>query len=430
MFCFSQRNDFSVKGVALLLVLLFFLVLTPLASATTIHWLTHPVIFDVTGGGELLKQFYEQTGIEVVPVLYGVDVIQEKAMMEMLSGSSTFDVISLSNTMWRNDLGSDIFLELDSRISEIEDFNDYVPGLVEAFRAIDGKLVALPVRSGAAVLHYREDLFKEHGLAVPTTIDEFVSVAQALTKDTTGDGIVDIYGYAFMGKQGSQLIDDFETWLYSHGGAFFDDSQVVVNNEAGVEAASLLTDLVNTYKVVPSGTLSYTSSEVKTAMQEGLATMTTLWWQYNVDWNNPELSKIAGNARIAKLPQKPGKGLGYGHMGCWAVFIDKNCKEVDAAWEFIKFISSAEAQKYMVARGNGPTRLSSFQSEEFINAVGPEAAQIIADVYAVGKMPSPSPIFPEARETVARELHQAFTGAKTPKQAMDDAASAIQKLIQ
>ncbi len=117
-------------------------------------------------------------------------------------------------------------------------------------------------------------------------------------------------------------------------------------------------------------------------------------------------------------------------MGCWAVFIDKNCKEVDAAWEFIKFISSAEAQKYMVARGNGPTRLSSFQSEEFINAVGPEAAQIIADVYAVGKMPSPSPIFPEARETVARELHQAFTGAKTPKQAMDDAASAIQKLIQ
>jgi multiple sugar transport system substrate-binding protein len=165
-------------------------------------------------------------------------------------------------------------------------------------------------------------------------------------------------------------------------------------------------------------------------MQEGLAAMTTLWWQYNIDWNKPELSKIAGNARMAKLPQKPDKGLGYGHMGCWAVFIDKNCKEVDAAWEFIKFISSAEAQKYMVARGNGPTRLSSFQSEEFINAVGPEAAQIIADVYAVGKMPSPSPIFPEARETVARELHQAFTGAKTPKQAMDDAASAIQKLIQ
>src|SRR5690606_34770914 len=113
-----------------------------------------------------------------------------------------------------------------------------------------------------------------------------------------------VYGYAFMGKEGSQLIDDFESWLYPHGGAFFDGDKVVVNNEAGVEAAALLTDLLNTYKVVPAGTLSYTSSEVKTAMQEGLAAMTTLWWQYNIDWNKPELSKIAGNARMAKLPQK------------------------------------------------------------------------------------------------------------------------------
>ena len=430
MFGFSKSKWCTRKTAFFLTVMIIFLVLTPLASATKIQWLAHPVHFAVTGDGELLKQFQEKTGIEVVPVLYGVDVIMEKAMMEMLSGSSTFDVISLSNTTWRNDLGSDVFLELDSRISEIEDYDDYVPGLIEAFRAADGKLVALPIRSGAAMLHYREDLYNEYGLAVPVTIDEFVSNAQALTKDTTGDGVVDVYGYAFMGKEGSQLIDDFESWLYPHGGAFFDGDKVVVNNEAGVEAAALLTDLLNVYKVVPAGTLSYTSSEVKTAMQEGLAAMTTLWWQYNIDWNKPELSKIAGNARMAKLPQKPDKGLGYGHMGCWAVFIDKNCKEVDAAWEFIKFISSAEAQKYMVARGNGPTRLSSFQSEEFINAVGPEAAAIIADVYAVGKMPSPSPIFPEARETVARELHQAFTGAKTPKQAMDDAASAIQKLIQ
>jgi len=240
MFGFSKSKWCTKKTAFFLTVMIIFLVLTPLASATKIQWLAHPVHFAVTGDGELLKQFQEKTGIEVVPVLYGVDVIMEKAMMEMLSGSSTFDVISLSNTTWRNDLGSDVFLELDSRISEIEDYDDYVPGLIEAFRAADGKLVALPIRSGAAMLHYREDLYNEYGLAVPVTIDEFVSNAQALTKDTTGDGVVDVYGYAFMGKEGSQLIDDFESWLYPHGGAFFDGDKVVVNNEAGVEAAALL----------------------------------------------------------------------------------------------------------------------------------------------------------------------------------------------
>ena len=160
MFGFSKSKWCTKKTAFFLTVMIIFLVLTPLASATKIQWLAHPVHFAVTGDGELLKQFQEKTGIEVVPVLYGVDVIMEKAMMEMLSGSSTFDVISLSNTTWRNEVGSVVFLELESRISEIEDYDDYFvsskPG------AADGKLVVLPIRSGVAMLQY-QNLYNEYG---------------------------------------------------------------------------------------------------------------------------------------------------------------------------------------------------------------------------------------------------------------------------
>ena len=49
-------------------------------------------------GGEVTQAIQEKTGISSTGALR-VDVIMEKAMMEMLSGSSTFDVISLSTRL-------------------------------------------------------------------------------------------------------------------------------------------------------------------------------------------------------------------------------------------------------------------------------------------------------------------------------------------
>ncbi len=42
--------------------------------------------------------------------------------------------------------------------------------------------------------YYRTDLFQEKGLQPPTTWDEYLSAAQALTTDTDGDGNTDIWG--------------------------------------------------------------------------------------------------------------------------------------------------------------------------------------------------------------------------------------------
>lgn len=80
----------------------------------------------------------------------------------------------------------------------------------------------LSLRSGAAMLHYREDLYNEYGLAVPVTIDEFVSNAQALTKDTTGDGVVDVVlgGTSIEGGEGSifgMLIGAFIVGFIANG---------------------------------------------------------------------------------------------------------------------------------------------------------------------------------------------------------------------
>ncbi len=42
--------------------------------------------------------------------------------------------------------------------------------------------------------------------------------------------------------------------------------------------------------------------------------MTTLWWQYNIDWNKPEFSKSQVMHEWLNFRKKPAKGL---DMGIW-----------------------------------------------------------------------------------------------------------------
>lgn len=421
-----------MRLVTPLVILVALLMTVGLVQAQELTWLTHPVFVTITEDGAMLREYAELTGVTVTPATYAVDVMIEKAVMELATGSGVYDLISLSNNMWRTDLGSHVLTDLGTRIHEIPDFDDFAPGLVNAFRDEQGKLVGLPLRSGLSVLHYRADLLEELGLMPPRTIDEFIDAAQRLTQDVDGDGNIDIYGYAFMGRQGSQLVDEFETWLYAFGGSIYneDGTKSALNSEAAIRATQLLVDLVHKYKVTPPGVLSYTSSDVQTGIQEGRIAMATLWWNYYPQFNDPSVSNVAGKVRIGYLPQDPEHGLGYGQVGAWSVFIPRNSRNVDAAWEFVKYISSTENQIRMMLNGNGPTRLSVLDSEEFVEAYGKEGAQIIKDIYARAVMPPPSPVFTETREIIAEYVSAALAQRLTPEQAMREAAQEIDALLQ
>lgn len=55
---------------------------------------------------------------------------------------------------------------------------DYVPSILQQVRLGDDKAVyGLPANSGPMALYYRADLFKQHGISIPTTWDEFAADA-------------------------------------------------------------------------------------------------------------------------------------------------------------------------------------------------------------------------------------------------------------
>jgi len=180
-------------------------------AGTTLHILMHPVFRTVTGEGELFKEFEKETGIKVVGHTFPYATLMEKTKMELAAHSGQYDVMTISATWYKNDWGSQHFVDLRPLVKEMESFDDF--SMRDTFIAQDGSLVGLPMRSGADVTHYRKDLFNEFGLEVPTTIEDMIHTAQMLTRDLDGDGMIDVYGFGFMGKQMSQLFNDYQGFL-------------------------------------------------------------------------------------------------------------------------------------------------------------------------------------------------------------------------
>ena len=74
---------------------------------------------------------------------------------------------------------------------------------------------AMPFNKSQMVLYYNVDMFKDAGIAVPTTWEDWAAAAKALTKDTDGDGEPDVYGIVFA----DNLSTDIAPWLKQAGGS-------------------------------------------------------------------------------------------------------------------------------------------------------------------------------------------------------------------
>src|SRR4029453_2978126 len=87
--------------------------------------------------------------------------------------------------------------------SDVKD--DLFGGLVSESQG-DDTFVGMPVWTNSEILFYRTDLFEDpknmadfeakygYPLAAPTTWDEYRDVAEFFTRDTDGDGTIDLYG--------------------------------------------------------------------------------------------------------------------------------------------------------------------------------------------------------------------------------------------
>jgi len=118
-----------------------------------------------------------------------------------------------------------------------------------------GKLLGIPYRVTASILHYQKPLLAEVGFAkAPESWDEFLKALVATTKA----GAPNRYGLGIWGRQGPAMTGGFVPFLRGNGGRYFDPKtwEIDINKPDAVEALQFYGDLMTKYKVVVPDAIS------------------------------------------------------------------------------------------------------------------------------------------------------------------------------
>lgn len=211
------------------------------------------------------------------------------------------------------------------------------------YRFGDGKTIGTNTAVETMILYYNKKLFDDAGLAYPPskaddawTWDEFVTVAQKLTKDQKGNDAtspdfdpdhIQTYGIAFPTWWAGYL-----PFIYSNGGRFAseDGTKLLLNQPAAVDVLQKMQDLIYRYHVAPTPAQSQSMPSTDVMMQTGKVAM-----DMNGHWKVIDYSHLDGlDWSMGVLPKfKTPETILFGAP----TVIFKSTKHPDAAFEFYKF---------------------------------------------------------------------------------------------
>ncbi|MBO6541105.1 MAG: sugar ABC transporter substrate-binding protein [Rhizobiaceae bacterium] len=311
-------------------------------GVTLVHFTQGGAADRIAGYKALAEDFTAETGAKIQIVEQPWEQMQTSIINDALSGVGNFDVLDIDSG-WDGNVSA--WLEpLDDRIARDGfDIGDY-QGLNALIAAPEGVRYGIPFTARSMVMFYRQDLLDEAGISVPQTWEELIEASKALT----GDGF---YGYVSAGVAIQQEKMFFGAFKGSTGRSLFSEhGEPQFNNEQGANAIRLLAEL---YKSAPPGVFAMDIPEVDQVFLNGEAAFLIEWPDYiQPSLNDPERSKVVGKWGAANPP-------GPGNYASWYTAINSASKNKDAAWAWLKHISSAEASKtLMVDHGIYATRSS------------------------------------------------------------------------
>jgi ABC-type glycerol-3-phosphate transport system substrate-binding protein len=300
----------------------------------------------VEGGGEQLQKaiaekFTAETGIEVNFVVVPYSGVFERLSAEIASGSANYDVVTI-DVIWMA-LFAEFAEPLDGLFTEAVTSN-VAPALL-ADAKIGGSYIGMPAWANAEILFYRKDLFEDpaeqaafkekygYDLAAPTTWQQFRDVSIFFTRDTDGDGTIDLYGTDVKGVNPEEWM---ATVLQAGSpGIVLDDAGAVIIDNAQHQTA--LDFYVSSHcadnATPPTGVAQIDWGASQNLFYQGKTAMMRFWAHaYRL---TPEDSLVEGKVGVA--PMIGGEAGVAAVPGPWYNIIPKTSTHKDAARQFVAF---------------------------------------------------------------------------------------------
>ena len=210
------------------------------------------------------------------------------------------------------------------------------------------QLMCIPQNISSLVVYYNKNLFDAAGVPYPSddwTRDDFLRIAQQLTKDTNGDGRSDQHG---LGIEPSLI--RLAPFIWQHKGTLVENPMLpwglALNSPEAIRAAQWFVDLQVKYHVVPDAVEEKSEDSESRFLNGRLAML------LNSRRGVPTYRTItAFDWDVALLPKYKGRRSGILHADgyCMTALTPLHLKQ--ASWKFIEFANSPEGQTIVATTG-------------------------------------------------------------------------------
>lgn len=300
---------------------------------------------------------------------------------------------------------------------EMSDYGEIAGELLESAMStaeIDGDNYGLALNTNTKILYYNVELLEENGVSVPKTMDEFVDACKKLA-GTNANG-QQIWGYDEPGLSGWNLCP----FIWSMGGSLTNDEQTkatgYLNSKETVAAIEMFADL---YK--ENAITGWNSGDIP--MTDGFGT-----GRYAMllegPWKVAELAGAYPDFKYETVPVPAGDGGSISVLGGEDISMFNSANK-DAAWKFMKFMTSEFAQVEMAKCGQIPVNKNALETDTVKAA---DFAPYIEQLQTAKSRPTVA-CWSEFDSELAAAVTDVVNGDKTAQEAMDELAAKVDTLL-
>ncbi|HUF11120.1 MAG TPA: ABC transporter substrate-binding protein, partial [Rhodothermales bacterium] len=321
-------------------------------------------------------------------------------------------------------------------IDEYADFEEvkswFLPNIMESTK-YKGRYYGVPFNALAFVLVLNKDLFDAEGLSPPRTWSEFRDAARRLTKDLDGDGSIDQWGLVLLGGDKAAFSYRMAPFIYKAGGDILSDDlkTAVFDSPEAVSAVRLFADMYQVDRSITPGFLAYTLSEMNDLFCSNRVAMSIEgpWLRSMVDEKSP-------GKQFYTVPVPVPDHLIHTYetaptLQDMVMFsINSKSPHPEAAWEFIKFVRSEDADMSWATRSLGglPTTLAALNSPAAVENIDGFSV-LFHELQNARPWPPHPKIIPIALNVLAPYGQKAIVGDLTPEEAMHRAVKEANDLL-
>lgn len=299
----------------------------------------------------------------------------------------------------------------DSKADTQKMIGDFYPGFLLNTQA-QGKTWGIPFQRSTIVLYYNKDAFRQAGLnpdRAPSTWAEMAAGAKKLTKPGRWGIEIPSTGYAYWMLQTFTLQQNAKNLMNKDG------SRVYFDSPEAVKGLSYWKGLADS-GVMPKGTIQWATTP--TDFIQGKTAM-----MYHTTGNLTNVKKQAKfQFGVAMLPKDETYGSPTGG-GNFYIFKDKPEANQEAAWKFVKWMTTPERiAQWSIKTGYVAPRKSAYDTDvmkKYVKSFPYATAARDQLQYAAAELSTHE----NGKVTKALEdsIQNALTGSKSVEQALKDA---------